>query len=305
MADNKRQLGRVFLVELGDLKLEMKPPAPALRVAFSIERDKTEIPNNIELAIWNLSDDTRARLEQARELTCRVAAGYSEPSQLFYGICTKVESTVDRRSGVKMLRVSAGDGQDKYTQSKVSRSFAKGTPLSTVLRELVAATGLAAGNVAALTGVAFASGATRLEHAYVAHGSAMFELQVFADSLGIDWSFQDGQFVGARKGQPYGGQGPLLSAETGLIEAKLDEHGNVEGTALLLPDLIPGVGFHCAAQRFSGDFVCVQTTHDGDNFDEGNWTVKFHGIPLGATSDGLFPAETKEDKTPSAASLVL
>jgi hypothetical protein len=305
MAD-KRQFGRVFIIELGDLKLEMRPPAPALRVAFSVERDKTEIPNNVELAIWNLSDETRARLEQQREMVCRVQAGYGdEPSQLFVGVVTRVESTWDNRSGDWMLRVSAGDGQDKYQNSKVNRSFAKGTPVHTVLKQLVAATGLASGNVSQLSHVTLANGAKELEGPYTAHGSAVFELQVFADSLGIDWSFQDGQFVGAKKGQPYAGQGPLITSSTGLLDARLDELGNVEGTALLLPDLLPGVGFRVEAERFSGDFVCVASTHSGDNFDEQNWTVQFHGIPLGADSDGLLPKQTKEDTTPTAAAVLL
>src|SRR5262245_65402487 len=103
MAD-KRQFGRVFIIEIGDLKLEMRPPAPALRVAFSIERDKTEIPNNVELAIWNLAPATRARLEQQREMVCRVQAGYGdEPSQLFTGVVSRVESEWDNRSGDWML----------------------------------------------------------------------------------------------------------------------------------------------------------------------------------------------------------
>jgi len=305
MAD-QTQFGRVFTVELGDLKLEAKPGADALRVAFSIERDKTEIPNNVELAIWNLNKETRARLEQEKELSCRVSAGYGdEPSQLFVGIVTRVESQRDRTTGDVTLRVSAGDGQDKYSTSEVSQSFAKGTSVHQVLKALIAATGLDAGNVSQLTDVALPSGATELEGPYVAHGSAVFELQVFADSLGLDWSFQDGQFVGAKKGQPYQGEGPLLSAETGLIEARLDERGNVEGSALLLPDLIPGTAFRVESEKATGDFVCVATIHAGDNFDAQNWTVQFHGIPLGALSDGLLPVKTTEDTTPSAASIVL
>lgn len=307
MANDTAQFGRVFVVELGDLKLEMRPPAAALRVQFSVERDKTEIPNNVELAIWGLSKETRARLEQAKELSCRVSAGYgsTDPSQIFTGIVSRIESSRDKSDGVTMLRVSAGDGQDKYQSSKVNKNFAKNTPVHTVLKELIAATGLASGNVSQLRDVALASGAKELEGPYMAHGSAVFELQVFADSLGIDWSFQDGQFVGARKGQPYNGEGPLLNASTGLIDARLDEFGNVEGTALLLSDLIPGVAFRVEAERATGDFVCVATTHSGDNFDEQNWTVEFHGIPLGALSDGLLPDQAEADDTPTAPSTVL
>lgn len=302
---DKEQFGRTFLVELGDLRLEMKAPSPSLRVAFSIERDKTEIPNNIELAIWGLAPETRLRLGQSKELSCKLSAGYGdEPSLLFTGIVNRAESKFDKATGDTVLRVSAGDGQDKYESAKVSKSFSKGTSVHTVLKQLVAATGLGLGNVSQLTTVALDSGAKQLEGPYVAKGSAMFELQVFADSLGIDWSFQDGKFVGAKKGQPYSGEGPLLSAATGLIEAKLDKRGNVQGTALLLPDLIPGVAFRVEGTDATGDFVCVASTHAGDNYDEQNWTVEFHGIPLGALSEGLLP-EKKSEKPPSAISTVL
>ncbi len=304
----QRQFGRVFVIELGDLKLEMRPPAPALRVKFLVERDKTEIPNNVELAIWNLSPAVRAKLEQERELSCRVQAGYGdEPSQIFTGIVGRIDVVQDRRNGENVTRVSAGDGLDKYQNSKVSETFAKGTSVHKVLEKLIAATGLKKGNVSELANVvAMPSGATELELFYVAHGSAMFELQVFADSLGIDWSFQDGQFVGARRGQPYNSEGPLLSPATGLLDVRLDERGNVEGSALLLADLLPGVAFRVESDEVNGDFICVATEHSGDNYNESDWTVSFHGIPFGATSDGLLPEKTKEeDKAPTAASTVL
>ena len=169
----------------------------------------------------------------------------------------------------------------------ISQWIAAGIPLTTVLTQLVTATGQGIGNAQQLSSIALASGSKVLEGAYVAHGSAVRELQVFCDSVGLDWSFQDNQFMGAPIGKPYRADGPLLSPQTGLTYAMLDRRGNVEGKALLLPDLIPGVGFRTDSDSVTGDFIANQTTHEGDNYDEGRWHVVFHGIPLGATSDGL------------------
>lgn len=309
MAATRKQFGRSLILELGDTRIESIFPRRGMRVSFAVERDKTEIPNNCELAIWNLSRSTRSAIEQARELTCRLSAGYGpEPGQLFYGIVALAESKKDPNTGDWVLRVSAGDGQDKYGSAKISNAFARGTPVATVLKALVQATGLGVGNASQLTGLALPSGATELETAYVAHGAAVFELQVFADSLGLDWSFQDGQFVGAKNGEPYTSSGPLLSSkpgqETGLLEASLDAYGNVSGRAMLLEDLLPGVAFRVDGERAQGDFVCSATNHAGDTHDEQLWHVGFHGIPLGATSDNLLPPKQEANTQPTSTALV-
>lgn len=264
-----------------------------MRFSFSVTRDKTEFPNTAEIKIWGLSKATRERFERQSELTCRITAGYqANASQIFFG---QVQDAHTIRDGAdRILRVTLGEGQNEYMSKEVALSFAKGTPLTTVLTQLVTATGQGIGNAQQLSSIALASGSKVLEGAYVAHGSAVFELQVFCDSVGLDWSFQDNQFMGAPIGKPYRADGPLLSPQAGLTYAMLDRRGNVEGKALLLPDLIPGVGFRTDSDSVTGDFIANQTTHEGDNYDEGRWHVVFHGIPLGATSDGLLPEKKKK-----------
>lgn len=287
------QWGRAATIELGDLKIVQVPFERCMRFSFSVSRDKTEFPNTAEVKIWGLNQATRERLERQSELTCRVMAGYKDQAaQIFFG---EVQDAHTIRDGAdRILRVTLGEGQNEYMSKEVALSFAKGTPLNTVLAKLVAATGQGIGNANQLSSLALASGSKELEGAYVAHGSAVFELQVFCDSIGLDWSFQDNQFMGAPSGKPYRADGPLLSPSTGLINVMLDRRGNIEGKALLLPDLIPGVGFRVESDSVTGDFVANATTHEGDNYDEGTWNVVFHGIPLGATSDGLLPEKKKK-----------
>lgn len=290
-------------LEISDVvKLQTKFPAGGLRIRFSVERDKTEIPNNLELAVYNLSPSSRAGVAQQKDFTVKLDVGYQNPATIFTGV-GRGESFFDPRTGDWMTRISAGDGQDKYSNSKVNKSFVKGTPVHKVLQELVSATGLDKGNVGDLTDVSLSSGATELERAYVARGPAMFELQQFADSLGLDWSFQDGSFIGAPAGEPFNPDGPLLTPETGLLWSGLDEVGNVEGQALMIPDLIPGAGFRVESSKVTGNFICVASQHSGDTHADNDYTVHFHGIPLGATSDGLL-GEAEEAST-SAIGLLL
>jgi hypothetical protein len=283
------QFGRRATLELGTLKIEQKPFVRGLRFSFTIERDKTEMPNSAEVKVWGLSAAERQKLEAQTDLTCRIHAGYGEnPGQIFFGVVQDAETIIDGAD--RILRVVLDEeGGDKYMTKEVSYSAGKGTSLKSVLQALIAATGMKLGNATHLNPKFISSGSDKLEMGFVAHGSAVFELNLFCLSCGIDWSFQDGQFTGALRGEAYRKDGPLFNSATGLTDVRLDKRGNVEGKAQLSPDLMPGVGFRVESEAVDGEFIASATTHSGDNYDEGNWHVMFHGIPYGATSDGLIP----------------
>lgn len=289
------QFGRRATLELGDLKIEQKPFTRGLRFSFSVSRDKTEIPNSAEVQIWGLATEERQRLESQTELTCRISAGYGEtPGQIFFGVVQHAETIRDGAD--RILRVDLDEeGGNEYMSKEVAYAAAKGTPLKTILQALIGATGQKLGNASQLSPAFLSSGSTVTESGFVAHGSAVFELNLFCRACGIDWSFQDGQFTGAIRGQAYRKDGPLFRPDTGLIDVRLDRRGNVEGKALLTPDLRPGVGFRVESERVTGEFIASATTHEGDNYDEGRWHVVFHGIPFGATSDGLLPEKKKNE----------
>jgi len=253
------------------------------------------MPNAAEVKVWGLSSETRQRLEAQAELTCRISAGYGEsPGQLFFGVVQDAETIRDGADRILRVQVDE-EGGGEYLTKEVAYAAPKGTSLKSVLTTLIGATGQKLGNASKLSPRFLSSGASVTEAGYVAHGSAVFELNLFCRACGIDWSFQDGQFNGALLGEAYRKDGPLFTPQTGLIDVRLDRRGNVEGKALLTPDLRPGVGFRVETDQVTGDFVCSATSHSGDNYDEGNWHVVFQGIPYGATSDGLLPE--KKPKT--------
>jgi len=288
------QFGRRATIELGDIKVEQKPFVRGLRFSFTVERDKTEMPNSAEVKIWGLSAETRQRLEAQSELTCRITAGYGDAhGEIFFGIVQDAETIRDGAD--RILRVTLDEeGGNEYMSKEVAYAAPKGTALKTVLKSLIGATGMKLGNADKLNPKFLSSTSTSLESGYVAHGSAVFELNLFCQACGIDWSFQDGQFTGSLLGEAYRQDGPLFTPQTGLIDVRLDRRGNIEGKALLTTDLRPGVGFQVESESITGAFVASATSHTGDNYDEGNWHVVFHGIPYGATSDGLIPEKTNE-----------
>jgi len=273
------QWKRSFRLDVGSIRVESTSGALALRVAFSVDRDKTATPNNAEVAIWNLNPDHRAELEQAKNVTVRVEAGYQDQiSQIFFGALRKAETIVEGPDYI--TRVSGGDGEDKLKFATISKTFAKGTSVRDVLFTLIDRLTIGRGNADRLALLSFENFGTKLEKPLTVAGPVVEELARFARSLGLEWSIQDGTFQIVKIGEPSNiGQGPKISPATGLIGSpRIDSEGKVQGRALILPDLLPGTRFRLESQATTGNFVCEKTRHFGDSRAT-EWYVDFLGKP--------------------------
>jgi len=293
------QFKRTFNLTVGSINVEQKLNATALRIQFAIERgaaikDKGPIPpptvepNNAEVAVWNLSPADRNALEINQSESQVIAAlgasedregppvrlevGYGDDlTQIFFGNLRKIENLKDGTDWI--TRISGGDSENKLAFAHVSESFKVGTPHALVLTKLSAALGL--GNPATIPPI----GALKQTRRF--HGPAAEELQAFCASIGYYWSVQNGQVQIGPKGLPaLPGVGPLISPLTGLIgRPRIDNRGNVFGTSLILPDLVPGAAFAVASDDVQGAYVTQKTRHYGDS--HGNeWYVDFEGAPL-------------------------
>jgi hypothetical protein len=282
------QWGRECSVQVGEMLVEHKPKEPSLRIAFQVERELGEEPPRADVAIWGLSADTRAELEQVPDLPCEIKAGYEGgSSSLFVGVLRKSESV--RQGPEWIFRAQVGDvvELERDKGAKARKTFAEGTPLATVLKELVKLSGLKPGNsnllgVPFVSDLKFQSGTDKLEKSLSVYDSALDELNVFCRSCGIVWSIQGGAFQGAIAGT-FTALGPLLSPDTGLIEPspRINDKGHVIGTALLNPSMIPGVGFVVESRKVNGQYICAQTRHIGDTHGATDWRVEWRGVPPG------------------------
>lgn len=252
--------------------------------SFSVDRDTTAVPNSANVTLWNLNADTRADLESLATsspggVPVRVEAGYGDRiGQIFFGGLRRVASWREGPDWVTEL--SGGDGEKQIVSARINRTFAKGTPVAAVLRALVGQLGVDTGGLSSLAAQGFKVGGTKIPRAFSARGDAAQALEGFCRGLGLRWSVQDGAFFAAPNGEPFApGEGPMFSAETGLIETPtVDKDGKVNGISLINSDLIPGRVFRVESARVTGNFVCTACHTYGES-DGPTWYVEFEGTP--------------------------
>ncbi len=306
---------RSFLVTIGDKQFGSFDVQRPLSFSFSVQRDKTITPNNVNLMFFNLNEDTRSELEelsggfgqgtiakgatkvpkkpkagvafapQDKGVTVRLEAGYGDTvGQLFFGVLRKVSSWRDGANGTWVTQISGGDAEHSITTAQISKTFAKGTAITSLVKELVGTLGIGEGTLTSTLGAmqlsGLLAGGSTLQKALTLHGDSMTALEQVMRSCGFEWSIQDGAFYAGPAGTAtVPGEGPVFSPASGLIDKPmLDKKGQVVGKALLNADLIPGRVFRVESERVTGNFVCTKTVHKGDSFG-GPWYVEFMGAP--------------------------
>lgn len=274
---------RSFRVTVGSKQFGSVDVERPISFAFSVDRDTTAVPNSATVTLWNLAADTRAELESLAGGTggvpVRVEAGYGDRiGQIFFGGLRRVQSWREGPDWVTEL--SGGDGERQIATARINRTFARGTPVSAVLRELVRQLGVEPGGLGSMNIPGFNAGGTSLSRPFAARGDAALALEAFCRSLGLRWSVQDGAFFAAPSGSPsVPGEGPLLTPDTGLIETPtVDKDGKVSGISLLDADLLPGRVFRVESSRVTGNFVCTETHHYGESLGD-SWYVEWTGTP--------------------------
>jgi hypothetical protein len=275
---------RSFRVTVGTKQFGSVDSERPISFSFSVDRDTTAVPNSANVTLWNLAADTRAELEGLATsspggVPVRVEAGYGDRiGQVFFGGLRRVASWREGPDWVTEL--AGGDGEKQIVSARINRTFVKGTPVTAVLRALVTQLGVDPGGLSALSSRGFVAGGTTLPRAFSARGDAAQALEGFCRGLGLRWSVQDGAFFAAPDGEPFASsQGPVFSAETGLIETPtVDKDGKVNGMSLLNSDLIPGRVFRVESSRITGNFVCTAVHSYGES-NGPTWYSEFEGTP--------------------------
>jgi hypothetical protein len=287
---------RAYRLAIGPIEVNARTGVDlrSLRIAFAVERDIKRHPNNAEVAVWNLSPSSRQALAKLGNVPVRLEAGYvDDVGVVFQGDLRCCRSMRDGPSSPSFVtRVSGGDGETKIRTARINRTFGAGTPIGTVIGELGKALGVGEGNLRQFGGATLANGSRTLSRALTIRGSVFDELESVTRSCGLQWSVQDSALQLRQAGLPVGDrQGPLLRQDSGLVgEVQVEtvttpETGfpvgsaKVTGTALLRPDLIPGVPFRVESDAFTGNLVCTATVHRGDTHSTDQWVVEWTGRP--------------------------
>jgi hypothetical protein len=212
----------------------------------------------------------------------RIEAGYgTHIGQIFFGVLRKASSWWQAPEWI--TQISGGDGEKSIVTARISKTFVKGTPITSVVRELVATLGVGEGGLSntlnALRVSGLLNGGQTLTKALTLHGDSATALEQVMRSCGFSWSIQDGVFYAGPDGVPtLPGQGPVFTPETGLLDVQIDKNGKVTGKALLNADLLPGRVFRVESTKVTGDFLCTKTQHKGSSNGQ-DWEVHFIGAP--------------------------
>jgi hypothetical protein len=262
------------------------------RIQFKIEKHLRKTPNQAEIVITNLAPQSREAFVSG-PAKVRIEAGYDgTPRLLFIG---DLRHASNEHVGTEWLtKLQLADGARAYAQARVNRSYAKGTPITSIL-----------GDIARGFGVplppevnASADLRARLTTGEVITGYASDELTRLLAQFGFEWSFQNGVLQILRVDAALPGSVRVLSVppDGGIIgaptidppkirapsKAKKSGRGSAPRVPKmklkhsLFPDLIPGERIEVQSRSLNGIFRIDSLLHEGDNHG-GDWTTTIEG----------------------------
>jgi len=172
----------------------------------SIPFDNDMLPNESEIKIWNLSQDTINRIK--RNMTLMVNAGYrGDVGLILHGYISKVTTT--REGPDRVTSIYVLDSEDLSKREIREKSYAAGTLASYILKDMTKEIGLPVGQFDLNMDVKYAEG-------YTAKGSAIEICAKVASDCGTSAYINKGKLYvrSLRRGKD---DAFRLSPETGLI----------------------------------------------------------------------------------------
>lgn len=182
-----------------------------LNINFEIKKDNTKEPNKGYVTIYNLSDETVSYLDatQRENVAMMLYAGYNGDEKLLFS--GTVEFVQDKWNDAdRETKLIIGDGVLNLSSSKSARSYRKGTPVDTVLNDLIGDLKLPKGRV-----VPYGPSAT-LQHAMAFSGNTSQNLANLAKNTNSTFSVQDGAVYWTKQGQRFKDVMFEISEETGM-----------------------------------------------------------------------------------------
>ena len=266
------------------------------QISFTIRKDNNKDPNQAEITIYNLSDDTVNYINKGirNNLAVALAVGYEgqELIMIFKGTVQWVSDTfnnTDRRTVLHCL-----DGGINISEARTSRSYPKGTKVSKVVKDLVKDLGTTEGNIHVDT-------EKTLSSATAMCGNTSHYLESICKGIDHNVSIQDGSVYVTPRSQMSSARCAYISAETGLIGSPEPFHNDIKPTQKVTKSSkkakkpTDGVKFRCEmngailpeknvwlkSHNYDGGFKVVSVVHTGDR--EGkDWTTEVESVSVSA-----------------------
>ena len=158
-----------------------------------------------------------------------------------------------------------GDGMLAIQTKRINKSYAKGTPIRTVIEDLAKQMGLPLnsplGHLKELS--------QALSNKFAASGNPMKDLAHILKGKKFNVSVQNRSLQVRKKDEPLQKEAISLSAETGLIASPdLGTKGELIVRSLLMPDFSPGRKVHISSETFKGFATIEKVRFTGSTFDQ-------------------------------------
>src|SRR6056297_29990 len=263
------QFGRKVIAIIGERNGE-KIKIRNLRMSFQIEKTTKSDPNRATFTVYNLNENSRAKLEEAAELFLSIEAGYGDETKvIFSGDVDKIENKKTPTDWVTI--VETGDGKKDLTETRLNKSYKKGTSVKTVIDDALSAftnlknNGLPDGLI---------QSAKELVTGGTFSGKSKDVLDKLLGEQGLEFSVQDDEVVITEKDKATNNDIYIINPNSGLINspAKTEEK-NKEGkvvkgvtfTALLNPNLVPKQRVRVESRNITVEYTIIKINHVGDS----------------------------------------
>lgn len=281
----------------------------AANIEFEVKKDNSKDPNKGYVTIYNLSDETVSYLDanQRESIAIVLEAGFDGENQAIFS--GTVEFVQDKWDGnTRQTKMILGDATTNIMTAKTARSYKKGTPMDTVLNDLISDLKLPVGKV-----VKF--GNQTLQQSMAFTGNAANNLERLAKNTGSSFSVQDGAVYWTTQGKRFRNAVFEISAESGMHDsptpqnpepakrrlekkknskskpkankgpsrAQLKEDAGLVVTTELNGAIIPESTVYLRSMKYTGFYKVVYLTHKGQ-LEGGDWVTE---LGLAETRGGI------------------
>lgn len=278
MIPGQKLFGRRARITIGALQSE------DLRVVFRAKKSLSKEPNTCEVTIYNLSADSRAKIQRRGDVLT-LEAGYEDLGTLFSG---NTDTGTHERAGPDWLtKLHCGDGEQAYQHTRISMGFKPGTRAADVVKAVGKQLLNGGIDVAAALNLNLPG---EFSQGYAVQGNAAQELDKLLKGRGYEWSIQDGKLQILQTDRPTNVL-VVLSESSGLIGSPTwatPEKGSDSSPAKprtikfksLLNHLIrPGCRLRISSQQIKTDVRVTELTHSGDTSGQ-DWYTEGEGVPV-------------------------
>jgi hypothetical protein len=250
-----------------------------LRIAFKVTQSPSKEPDTLEASIYNLTQDTRAKMSAAKA-TVELTAGYQANLDVIFRGDLRRAFTVAEGPD-RITKIYAGDGEVAFRTGRINKAYKPGSGILDVIEDV--AKSLKVDNKDAIDRIRqgkFREGLTQFFKGKSVSGNTADALDELLRGLGYQYSIQDGQLVVVPEDESTEHEAVALSPISGLIGSpEAGEDGRISITSLLQPRLKPFRKLKLESLLLNGFYRVEKAIHTGDTHGA-PWYTQVEARPL-------------------------